>query len=143
MRFASGENSAVSHPVHPSRLTARREPFASTRSGVSTVAPVTVTRSTVALPGAGTKHTTGAALKGAWTAAASGADGCQHPTHGVHRASVAASWVLCAPAAAADPSSTAAATIVRPDFELRYRCVVMVTALLEPDSEAHRPRDTR
>src|SRR5215211_8953034 len=128
MRFASVENSAVSHPLHPSRLTWRREPFASTRSGVPTVAPVTVTRSTVALPGAGTKHTTGAALLGACAAAASGADGCQQPTHGVHRASAAASWVLCAPADAADPSRSTAATIARPDFELTYRCVVMVTA---------------
>src|SRR5215216_2677314 len=114
MRLLSGEKSAVSQPSQPSRLTARRLPLASTRSGGPTLLSVTVTRSTVGLPVTGTTHTTGAALLGASSCVTtSREDACQHPTHGVQRASADASWVFCAPARPADPSSRAAATIAR------------------------------
>src|SRR5678815_6046343 len=82
MRLASGENSALSQPLQPSRLISRRVPFASTRSGVATPLS-TVTRSTLCVPAAGITQTTGSALLGASVISPSRATACQHPTHGV------------------------------------------------------------
>jgi hypothetical protein len=61
---------------------------------------------------------------------ASRLDACQQPTHGVQRASFEASWVSCAPAATADPSSSTAAStaLVRFEFRSMFNRIVMITA---------------
>src|SRR5678816_3697239 len=145
MRLASDEKSAISQPVHPSRSTTRRVPFASTCSGDPAAPPLMVTKSTVALPGAGMKQITGAALLGASSRlTASRLDDCQQPIHGPHLASFEANCVSCAPAARPDPSSSTAAStaLVWFDFRSMSSRIVMIPALLEPDPESKRPRES-
>src|SRR4051812_42166475 len=130
MRLASGENSAFSQPLQPSRFTSRCFPIASTRSGVA-IPPSTVTRSTLCVPAAGTMQTTGSALLGG----SAGAVGSfvlpwQLPPQGVQRVSGEPGSLFGAPGVAADTKNTPAARspLVRRDFDATFICVVMITA---------------